>query len=249
MKLKGKVAIVTGATSGIGEAVAIAYAKEGALQTLTGRDAGRLGEIEKRVRQAGSDCLCIQADLSRVSDVRKVVQGTVERFGRIDILFNSAGVAEFTPFMQVTEEVYDRVMDTNVKSQFFLCQMVVPEMKKIGKGKIICMASVAGVIGIPGMIAYCGSKAAILNMVKALSVELAPFKINVNAISPGNILSPMNEAKFKDPAFLEANLAITPLRRIGNTGDITPAAIYLACEDSDFMTGSHMLIDGGMAAP
>ena len=228
MKLKGKVAIVTGATSGIGEAVAIAYAKEGGVSNPHRGDPRRLGETEKQVRRAGGDCLWIQADLSRVSEARKVVQGTRERFGRIDILFNSAGVAEFTPFMQVTEELYDRVMDTNVKGQFFLSQMVVPEMKKIGKGKIICMASVAGVIGIPGMIAYCSSKAAILNMVKALSVELAPFNINVNAISPGNILSPMNEAKFKDPAYLEANLAITPLRRIGNTGDITPAAIYLA---------------------
>ena len=249
MKLKGKVAIVTGATSGIGRAVAAAYAKEGAIQALTGRDAKRLQEAEREVRAAGGDCICIQADLAKVSDLEKIIQGTVDEYSRIDILFNSAGIGEFRPFGEVSEELYDQVMDTNVKSQFFLIQMAVPVMEKQGKGKIICMASVAGVIGVPGMIAYCGSKGAVLNMVKALSVELAPLKINVNAISPGNILTPMNADKFEDPEYMKANLDVTPLRCIGKTSDITPAAIYLASEDSDFMTGTHMLIDGGMAAP
>ncbi len=249
MKLKGKVAIVTGATSGIGRAVAVAYAREGASQVLTGRDGGRLAEAEKEVRDAGGDCIGMAADMTRVSDLERIIQGAVEKYGRIDILFCSAGLAEFKPFNEVTEELYDQIMATNVKSQFFLVQKAVPVMEKQGKGKIICVASVAGIIGIAGMIAYCGSKGAVLNMVKALSVELAPLKINVNAISPGNILTPMNAHLFEDPEYLQANLDVTPLQCIGKTSDITPAAIYLASEDSDFMTGAHMLIDGGMAAP
>lgn len=249
MKLKGKVAVVTGATSGIGRAVAVAYAKEGAIQALTGRDANRLAEAEKEVRDAGGECIGIQADMTKVSDLERIIQGTVEKYGRIDILFCAAGLAEFRPFNEVTEELYDQIMDTNVKSQFFLAQMAAPVMEKQGKGKIICMASVAGIIGVAGLVAYCGSKGAVLNMVKALSVELAPLKINVNAISPGNILTPMNEEKFEDPEHMKSNLDATPLRCIGKTSDITPAAIYLASEDSDFMTGTHMLIDGGMAAP
>ena len=249
MKLENRIALISGASSGIGKAIAIASAKEGAKIAATGRNKERLTETEKEITAAGGTCICFEADLTKVSDMDKVIEKTVDHYGRLDILFNAAGIAEFIPFFEITEELYDQVLDTNLKSQFFMSQRAAKEMKKQSKGKIVCMASIAGIIGIAHLAAYCASKAGVVGMVKALAVALAPYKINVNAISPGNILSPMNEEKFKDPEYLKANLAVTPWSRIGQTSDVTPAAIYLASDDADYITGTQIVIDGGMTIP
>lgn len=249
MKLKDKVAIVTGSTSGIGQAVAIRYAKEGAKIALTGRNKDKLAEAERQIKAIGGECLAIPADLVQVLECQKVVDDTVAAFGRVDILFNSAGVAEFTPFFEVDEALYEKILQTNLKTQFFMCQKAALVMKKQNRGKIICMASIAGgTSGYPSLVAYGASKGGVYAMVMALAVELAPYQINVNTISPGNIETPMNDHLMADAAYKEKMVAITPLGRNGQTKDITPAAVYLACEDSDYMSGRQMVIDGGTSA-
>jgi len=249
MKLKDKAAIVTGATSGIGRAVAEAFAREGADVVAVGRNEERLRDVEKLIQGIGRRCRTVKAELPRLSDVDRVVEAAVEEFGRIDVLFNSAGIIGGSPFLDNPEELYDQTLDVNLKSVFFMSQRVARVMKGQDKGKIISMSSVAGaVIGVPGMAAYCATKGAILSLSRALAVELAPHKINVNVISPGNILTPMNQDMFADPEYEKAMLAVTPLKRIGDPADITPAAVFLASDESDYMTGQQLVIDGGVVA-
>lgn len=249
MRLEEKVALVSGASSGIGKAVAYAYAKEGAKVAAIGRNKERLAQTKKEIVGVGGSCITFEADLTQPDNVDKSVRGTVEAFGRLDILFNAAGIAEFSPYLDVTEELFDQVMNINLKSQFFLSQRAAKEMVKQGGGKVICMSSVAGgVFGVPNLIVYCASKGAVVSMVRALAVELAPYKINVNALCPGHILTPINEEKFQDPEYKNAMLALVPLGQIGSTSDVTPAAIYLASEDSNYVTGTHFIIDGGASA-
>jgi NAD(P)-dependent dehydrogenase (short-subunit alcohol dehydrogenase family) len=249
MKLKDKAAIVTGATSGIGRAVAEAYAREGANIVAIGRNEERLGEIEDVIAGIGRRCRTVRADLADLKHIDRVIEATLESFGRIDILFNGAGIIGSFPFLDNSEDLYNQVLDTNLKSVFFMSQKAARIMKKQRKGKIISMSSVAGaVIGVPGLAAYSATKGAILSLSRSLAVELASFNINVNVISPGNILTPMNQSLFADPEYEKVMLAITPLKRIGDPADITPAAIYLASEESDYVTGQQIVIDGGIVA-
>lgn len=250
MRLADKVAIVTGSTSGIGRAIAMAYAREGAKVVVVGRDGHRLGQVREEIGAASGVCLGIQADLRKVSEIDKVVRETMKEFGRVDILVNSAGVFELCDFLEITEEFFDRTISLNLKALFFMMQRAAREMKKQGKGKIINLASIGGgTVGFPTGSVYCASKGAIVSLTQTVALELAPYKINVNAISPGNIRTPMNEHLLADPDYLKAMLDHTPWGRIGETTDITPAAVYLASEDSDYVTGIQLVIDGGWSCP
>lgn len=249
MKLKDKVAIVTGSTSGIGRAVAILFASEGAKVTVTGRNAQRLAEVQKTIKASGGQCIGVQADLTKLPEIQKVVDATVKQFGKLDILVNCHGVYELGDFFKVSEEFYDRMMNTNLKGTFFMCQAAAKEMVKQGKGKIINYSSVAGgTFGLATGTVYCASKGSIVSFTEALALELAPSKINVNAFSPGNIRSPMNEHLLADPEYLKMMLDMTPLGRIGETKDVTYATLFMASDESDYMTGHQMVIDGGMSA-
>jgi NAD(P)-dependent dehydrogenase (short-subunit alcohol dehydrogenase family) len=250
MKLKDRVAIVTGASSGIGQGSAVALAREGAKVVVTGRDPNALARTEKQIQNLSGECLSMTADLLELGQIDKLVSAAMDRFGRIDILVNCAGVFELCDFTEASEDFLDRTMDTNFKSLFFMTQRVVKEMKKEGHGKIISLSSIGGgTVGFPTGSAYCASKAAIAALTQTLAVELAPFKINVNCICPGNILSPMNQHLFENKEYKDLMLSLTPWGRIGEINDITPAVLYLASDESDYVTGIKLVVDGGWSSP
>ncbi len=251
MKLRGKVGVVTGATSGIGRAIAIEFAREGANITAVGRNPDQLEETKNTIEAGGGVCLVIKADLRNLPEIDRVVQNTLDRFERVDLLVNCAGIFETCDFLETSEDLFDRTIAINLKSLFFMSQRVAKEMKKQGNGgKIINFSSIGGgTVGFPTGSVYCSSKGAIVSLTQTLGVELAPYRINVNAICPGNIRTPMNEQKLADPDYLKAMLDMTPWGRIGETSDITPAAVYLASDESDYMTGTKLVVDGGWSCP
>ena len=247
MKLADRIAIVTGSTSGIGKAIAIAFGREGANVVVTGRDSERLAAAADAVSGTGVECLPVRADLSKISGIDEVADKAVARFGRVDILVNAAGIYELAPFLECTEEMYDRTMNTNQKSFFFMAQRAAKEMTKQGRGKIINLTSVGGgTVYFPSGAVYCMTKAAGVALTKVLASELAPHKINVNCISPGNIRTPMNK-RLDDPEILETTLRYIPWNRLGEVEDIAPIAVYLASDESDYVTGEQFVIDGGMS--
>lgn len=248
MKLAGKVAIVTGATSGIGKAIALAFAKEGAVVVTTGRNPERLDALTEAITKLEGECLAVPADVTKLSDIDRVVEGAVSKFDRVDILVNAAGIYELAPFTETDEEFYERTMNTNFKAYFFMAQRAAKEMIKQGRGKIINLTSMAGgTVYFPEATVYCAAKAAGVALTKTLAVELAPHKINVNCISPGSIRTPMINDRIKDPEILKTALSFTPWDRMGETDDITPGAVYLASDDSDYVTGMQLVIDGGVS--
>jgi NAD(P)-dependent dehydrogenase (short-subunit alcohol dehydrogenase family) len=174
------------------------------------------------------------------------VKTTVDTFKRLDILVNSAGVLFSAELAHHTEKIWDDTIDINLKGSFLCIQRAVPEMLKQGKGKIINIASIAGQIGFPNSVAYCASKGGIMGMTKALAMELAPLKINVNDLAPGDIETPLNEHLLRDPDYLRGRVENTPYGRVGKVSDIAPGAVYLASNESDFVNGITLTIDGGL---
>lgn len=249
MKLGDKVAIVTGSASGMGRATAILFAHEGAKVAIADLNAKGLTETEEKIRANGAKCISIVADLVKLPEIDKVVQSTINEFGKLDILVNCAGIFELANFLDISEDFYERIMNTNLKSVFFMCQRAAKEMIKQGKGKIINFASIGGgKIGLATGSVYCVSKGGVVSLTQTLAVELAPYHINVNAISPGNIKTPMNERLLADPDFLKMMLDMTPWGRIGETQDVTSAVLYLASGESDYVTGIQLVIDGGIVS-
>jgi NAD(P)-dependent dehydrogenase (short-subunit alcohol dehydrogenase family) len=246
MRLKGKVAIVTGGGTGIGKAIALEFAKEGAKVAITGRRSNKLQEAIDEIKKKGGEAIAITGDVSKPSDVDRMVKTAVDRFKRLDILVNCAGVLFSADLAHHTEKIWDDTLDINLKGSFLCIQRAVPEMLKQGKGKIINISSIAGQIGFPNSVAYCASKGGIMGMTKALAMELAPLKINVNDLAPGDTETPLNEHLLKDPEYLRGRVENTPYGRVGKVSDIAPGALYLASDESDFVNGITLTIDGGL---
>lgn len=246
MRLKGKVALITGGGTGIGKAIALGFAKEGARVAVTGRRKDKLQEVVNEIKKNGGEAVAISGDVSKISDVDRIVKTTVDTFKRLDILVNSAGVLFSADLAHHTEAIWDDTININLKGSFLCIQRVVPEMLKQGKGKIINIASIAGQIGFPNSVAYCASKGGIMGMTKALAMELAPLKINVNDLAPGDIETPLNEHLLRDPQYLKSRIENTPYGRVGKVSDIAPGAVYLASDESDFVNGITLTIDGGL---
>ena len=246
MRLKGKVAIVTGGGTGIGKAIALEFVKEGAKVAITGRRSNKLQEVVDTIKKSGGEAIAITGDVSKPSDVDQIVKTTVDTYKRLDILVNCAGVLFSAELAHHTEKIWDETIDINLKGSFLCIQRAVPEMLKQGKGKIINISSIAGQIGFPNSVAYCASKGGIMGMTKALAMDLAPLKINVNDLAPGDTETPLNEHLLKDPEYLRGRVENTPYGRVGKVSDIAPGAVYLASDESDFVNGITLTIDGGL---
>lgn len=252
--LTGKVAFVTGASSGIGRASAIALANQGAKVAVAARRLEKLQAVAAEIKQRGHEALALAMDVIKKEDIDAAVAKTVETFGRLDILLNNAGVAEFAPFLDMTEAQWDKTIDTNLKGYFLVAQATAREMAKNNPptgGRIINIASIASAgvgVGFPQIVQYCASKGGVIGMTEALADELAPMGILVNAIGPGVIATEMTEGMLKDPKQAEALLSRAPLKRSGTPEEIAAAVVYLASDEASYTTGATLYVDGGWLA-
>jgi NAD(P)-dependent dehydrogenase (short-subunit alcohol dehydrogenase family) len=244
-RLKGKVAVITGGGGGIGQGIALRFGQEGAKVVAVDILGHHAEETAQKIRAGGREALGLQGDVSKAPAVESLVMQSLAAFGRIDILVNNAGIGGSKTCLDTTEEEWDRMLAINLKSVFLFCKRVIPEMTKIGKGKIINIASLYGISGSFHTAAYCASKAGIINLTRQLAVDYSPHHIYVNAISPGLIETEMTRAKLESPETLNYLLNFIPLGRHGTPSDIAGAALFLASEDSDFVTGHNLVVDGG----
>jgi NAD(P)-dependent dehydrogenase (short-subunit alcohol dehydrogenase family) len=250
MRLKDRVAIITGGSQGIGEAFARRFAAEGAKVAILNRDQKKAAAVVDSIRSSGGVALAVEADVSRVGAIDAAVAQVVAAYGTVHILLNNAGVYLMSRLGQTTEETFDTMVAANLKGAFFLCQRVLPVFERQGSGKIINIGSIFGNDGYPDSAVYCGTKGAIALLTKSLALELRDRNIQVNAIAPGWIETPMNEeARKTDMEYLRAVDA-----RFGGSGgwmkpeELTGSAVFLASADADSVTGAILFVDRGWSA-
>ena len=249
MKLKGKVAIITGASKGIGKGIAVRYAQEGAAVVLASRAMDLLTPIASQINQEGGKALAWEVDVTRFESVATMVEKSVEQFGRLDIMFNNAGISMAHPSEELSTQDWQRALDTDLSGVFYGCQCAARKMIPQGGGCIINITSVYGIVAAPGRAAYCASKAACNMLTKVLAIEWAKKNIRVNAIAPGYIRTELVQGVIdKGMLPLEAIEKRTPLGRIGEVEELLGLSVYLASDESGFMTGSVVNIDGGWEA-
>lgn len=249
--LSGKVALVTGASSGIGRAAAAALANQGAKVVVAARRLDRLQALVAEIKNRGKDALAVAMDVTKKADIDNAVAAAVKTFGRLDILLNNAGTADGAPFLDMTEATWDKVMTTNLKGYYLVAQAAAREMTKNKWGRIINIASIAsgGVgIGFVGISAYCASKGGVVGLTEVMADELAPMGILVNAIGPGVIATEMTEEVLNDPKRAEEMKMRIPMKRFGTPEEIAAAVVYLASDEASYTTGTTLYIDGGWLA-
>ncbi len=247
-ELEGKVALVTGASKGLGRAMSIALAEAGAKIALVSRDQKLLEKTAEAIRALGSEAEVFAVDVSNESQVLALQKAFAKRFGKLHILSNNAGINLRKPVTDFTLEEWTRIQTTNVTSAFLMCRSFVPLMKGQGYGRILNMASIFGRVSLPGRTAYSTSKGALRGFTKALALELAPEKITVNSLSPGPCATEINRALTESAELTEFFLSRVPLGRWGLPEEIAGLAVYLCSEAAGFITGADLVIDGGWTA-
>jgi NAD(P)-dependent dehydrogenase (short-subunit alcohol dehydrogenase family) len=245
--LTGCVAIVTGGGKGIGAEAARVLAAAGADVVVGGRHRETLETVAANIRMLGRRALSIPTDMRSVEDVRSLVSQTLHAFGRIDVLVNNAGVNRTGPTLEVTEETWDSILDTNVKGMFFACQAVGPAMIAARRGKIINIGSIISAIGLGYNIPYAASKGAVLQLTRSLALEWASHNIQVNAIGPGYVMTDQVRWLFENPEFARKILAKQPSGRIGEVQDLDGAILFLASAASNYLNGQMIFVDGASA--
>ena len=253
--LRNQKALVTGGSSGIGEGCALALGAAGADVAVNYHsDPDEAGRVVEAIRRAGSDAFAFQCDVSREDEVQAMFAETIKRLGTVDILINNAGLQQDAPFLEMTLKQWERVIGVNLSGQFlcareaareFLRRGVVPSVSRAA-GKIICMSSVHEVIPWAGHVNYAASKGGIMQLMKSMAQELAPKKIRVNSIAPGAIQTSINRKAWETPEALASLLKLIPDGRIGVPDDVARAAVWLASDQSDYITGATIFVDGGM---
>jgi len=251
MELKGKVAIITGARRGMGRSHALVLARAGAKVVVSDVSLEECQKVVDEIKKDGGEALSVECDVTKKEEVDDMVKAAIDKWGKVDILVNNAGICQFKPFLELTEEEWDRTLNINLKGYFLCAQAAAKEMVKQKSGVIINIASVAmGQVGVgfPTLAHYCASKGGIVGMTETLALELAPYNIRVNAIAPGAIDTPMIASTKQDPKTMEATLSRIPLRRVGKPEEVSNLVLFLASEQSSYMTGSTVVIDGGWLA-
>ncbi|PLZ00259.1 sugar dehydrogenase [Burkholderia sp. WAC0059] len=248
MRMENRVALVTGSAQGIGRAVAVRLAQEGAKVIVEDRFDSELAEQTlAAVRSAGGDGCVIAGDVSSSGDVQRVVAEGIARMGQIDVLVNNAGVEHNAAFVDVTEDDYDRVLDVNLRGAFFITQAFVRHLRDTQRGgRIVNVSSVHEELPFPHFTSYCASKGGMKMMMRNLAVELAPLGITVNNVAPGAIGTAINDKLLNNPAQLNALIGNIPLRRLGTPLDVANAVLFLASPEADYVTGTTLYVDGGL---
>lgn len=247
-RLDNKVAIITGAAGGMGKADALLFAKEGAKVAITDVQGDKVQEVVKEIIASGGEAIGFAHDVSSEEQWITVVKETIARFGRIDILVNNAGVSNATPFLDLTLEQWNRTMEINVTGTFLGQKHVIPHMIANGGGSIINISSIAGLTGGSGTGPYTASKGAVRMLTKATAVDYAKYNIRANSVHPGFITTPMTVEMMADEKMRQWFLSMTPLPRLGTAEDIAAGVLFLASDESSYITGIELPIDGGYVA-
>lgn len=248
-ELHNKVALITGGTTGIGRDTAMLFAKNGAKVVISGRRETEGNETISLVRAAGGDGLFVKSDVSKSADIQSLIQKTIEKFGRLDLAFNNAGIeGQWKPIIEQSEEDWDSVIDINLKGVWLCLKYEIQQMLKQGSGAIVNMSSVAGLMGAAGAAVYVASKHGVIGLTRTVALEYAARNIRVNAVCPAVIETAMAERAFADPEVNKRILAQHPIGRFGKPMEIAEAVLWLCSDKSSFMTGHYIVLDGGMRA-
>jgi len=248
MKLDGRVAVVTGGTSGIGRAIAHGLAEAGANVVPVSRSPEKVKRTVDEIKQLGVETMELTVDVTNQNDVDKLLQEVLRKFGRVDILVNNAGTTIKKPFLEQSREDWDKIIDLNLSSAFTCCKKIGAQMVKQKSGKIINIASIGSRFALLGSLPYCVSKGGLLQLTRTLSAEWAQYNINVNAIAPAYFETPMTKGILENKELYERIVSRIPMRRLGNVEELKGVAVFLASEASSYITGEVIFVDGGFGA-